>query len=232
MPIRAAAIVAAAGSSSRMGSGIKKEYRLLPAAPGGIARTVLSSSLSPFIESGAFGALAVVCPPGGEAEARRAVDPGLISAFAGELLFVPGGDCRMESVLAGLRALVPFRPRSVLIHDGARPFATADLAMAVLEAAERHGAAVPLIPTVDTCKEIDASGAIVRHLQRSSVMAVQTPQGFAFDRILAVHEKARAETPGREFTDDSEMWGFYSGPVHSLPGLESNRKITFPEDLR
>lgn len=230
--MRAAGIVAAAGSSSRMGSGLKKEYRLLPAAAGGLPLTVLSSSLKAFIDSGVFGALVVVCPPGGEDAARAAVDPGITAACPGELLFVPGGDSRAESVLCGLHALRSLDPRTVLIHDGARPFAGRDLVLAVLEAAERFGAAVPLIPTVDTCKEIDAAGVIVRHLPRSSVQAVQTPQGFSFREILAVHEKARAETPGREFTDDSEMWGFYRGPVHSIRGSESNRKITFPEDLR
>jgi 2-C-methyl-D-erythritol 4-phosphate cytidylyltransferase len=229
--MRAAGIIAAAGSSSRMGSGLKKEYRLLPSASGK-SLTVLAASLKPFIESGAFGALAIVHPPGGEAPAREALDPETIAAFGGTLVFVPGGDSRMESVLCGLHALAPFDPRTVLIHDGARPFADASLVMAILDAAERFGAAVPLIPTVDTCKEIDASGLILRHLPRASVRAVQTPQGFSFKEILAVHEKARAETPGREFTDDSEMWGFYRGPVHSVRGSEANRKITFPEDLR
>jgi len=184
------------------------------------------------MDSGVFDALAIVFPPGGEAAARAAVDPGLVAAYPGKLAFVPGGDSRMESVLCGLHALAAFDPETVLIHDGARPFAAAELLLSVLEAAERFGAAVPLIPTVDTCKEIDASGVIIRHLPRSSVQAVQTPQGFAFREILAVHEQARAETPGREFTDDSEMWGFYRGPVHSVRGCESNRKITFPEDLR
>jgi 2-C-methyl-D-erythritol 4-phosphate cytidylyltransferase len=230
--MRAAGIIAAAGSSSRMGSGLKKEYRLLPAADGQARLTVLSSSLKAFIDAVVFGALAIVFPPGGEEAARAAVDPELTAAYRGTLVFVPGGDSRVESVLCGLQALKAFDPQTVLIHDGARPFAGQKLLISVLEAAERFGAAVPLIPTVDTCKEIDAAGVIVRHLPRSSVQAVQTPQGFSFREILAVHEKARAETPGREFTDDSEMWGFYRGPVHSIRGSESNRKITFPEDLR
>jgi 2-C-methyl-D-erythritol 4-phosphate cytidylyltransferase len=230
--MRAVGIIAAAGSSSRMGSGLKKEYRLLPAGAAAAPMTVLSSSIQAFIDAGVFGALAIVHPPGGEAEARQAVDAGLAADYRGKLIFVPGGDCRMESVLYGLHALKAFDPETVLIHDAARPFAREGLVLSVLEAAERFGAAVPLIPTVDTCKEIDAAGVIIRHLPRASVQAVQTPQGFSFREILAVHEKARAETPGREFTDDSEMWGFYRGPVHSVKGSESNRKITFPEDLR
>src|SRR5512145_604383 len=108
--MRAVGIVAAAGSSSRMGSGLKKEYRLLPAGDAGM--TVLSSSLKAFIDSGVFRALAIVHPPGGEAEARRAIDTGLASAYQGELLFVSGGDCRMESVLYGLHALERFEPKT------------------------------------------------------------------------------------------------------------------------
>jgi 2-C-methyl-D-erythritol 4-phosphate cytidylyltransferase len=231
MGIRAAGIVTAAGSSSRMGSGIKKEYRLMPPSCGHEPETVLSASLRAFIESGAFGALVVTCPPRGEAHARAAILPELLAAYRGKLLIVPGGKTRRESVLMGLRALKPLQPATVLIHDGARPFCGPRLVSRVLDAAELYGSAVPLVPTVDTCKEVDASGAVIRHLPRARVMAVQTPQGFAFERILAAHEKVESEEPLTEFTDDSEIWQLCQGSLNSVRGDEANRKITFPGDL-
>jgi 2-C-methyl-D-erythritol 4-phosphate cytidylyltransferase len=99
----------------------------------------------------------------------------------------------------------------------------------VLALAEASGAAAPALPAVDTLKEIDAEGTIVAHPSRSSLVAIQTPQGFRFPEILAAHRLAAAD--GREYTDDTEIWGRYRGPVRTCPGDPNNRKITYPGDL-
>jgi 2-C-methyl-D-erythritol 4-phosphate cytidylyltransferase len=92
---------------------------------------------------------------------------------------------------------------------------------------------IPLLPLLETPKEIDPQGFILRHLRRSNLGSAQTPQGFAFPQILHAHEKA-AERELREhydYTDDAEVWGEFCGPVATVPGERENRKITYPEDL-
>ncbi len=231
MAAQAAALITAAGSSSRMGAGPKKEFRLLPGNAGGKSETVLCAALRAFIQTKSFSSIVITCPPGQEEAARDALDPELLASYGGCLRIIPGGKSRRESVLYGLRALADMAPDYVLIHDGARPFLSPALIRAVLDQCQAHGAAVPLIPTVDSCKEVDEEGIILRHLNRARVMAVQTPQGFAYPGILEAHEKAVAQWPEREFTDDSEIWQLYRGPVSSVPGLVENIKITFAQDL-
>jgi 2-C-methyl-D-erythritol 4-phosphate cytidylyltransferase len=225
------AVLTAAGSSRRMG-GAKKEY----AEAGG--ESVLSKSLRCLLDAGVV-AVAVTVPEGGEDGARAALDGGLLHRIGIEIIFRAGGKTRRESVLRGLEALEALSSGDsdiVLIHDAARPWAGAELARSVMEAAKSKGAAVPLVPTVDTLKEIDSSGRISAHLKRSRVMAVQTPQGFIFRRILAAHRSIAAlVTSGKAddvFTDDAEIWNAAGmGEVAWVDGDVNNRKITFPEDL-
>jgi 2-C-methyl-D-erythritol 4-phosphate cytidylyltransferase len=225
------AVLTAAGSSNRMG-GVKKEY----ADAGG--ESVLSKSLRSLLDAG-VAAVAVTFPGGGEGMARGALDEGLLHRSGTDLIFVAGGKTRRESVLRGLEALEALSSGEsdiVLIHDAARPWAGAELARRVMEAAKSRGAAVPLVPTVDTLKEIDSSGRIIAHLKRSRVMAVQTPQGFLFERILAAHRSVAALIASGgasdSYTDDAEIWDAAGmGEVVWVEGDAKNRKITFPGDL-
>jgi 2-C-methyl-D-erythritol 4-phosphate cytidylyltransferase len=144
-----------------------------------------------------------------------------------------------------LSLLAAYSPDYVLIHDGARPWVDTGLIERVIEAAMVHKAAVPVMPLVETPKEIawktaeTAEGAtfrqgfVTRHLRRANVGAAQTPQAFEFRGILAAHEKAaeRELREGIEYTDDAEVWGEFCGPVAVVRGSPTNRKITFPGDL-
>jgi 2-C-methyl-D-erythritol 4-phosphate cytidylyltransferase len=213
-----------------MGEGPKKEYRYLD----GI--TVISRALLSFAESGLVSTAMVTHPEGGEEEARAAMCPELLSTSGFSIRFCQGGDTRRASVYLGLQALGEFSPDIVLIHDGARPRLSPVLVRSVAEAARINEAAVPLIPTVDTMKEIDHEGFLKRQLRRSRVMAVQTPQGFSYAKILSAHMMASARIAAGEtsddFTDDAEIWALAKmGPIAWVPGEETNRKITFPEDL-
>jgi 2-C-methyl-D-erythritol 4-phosphate cytidylyltransferase/2-C-methyl-D-erythritol 4-phosphate cytidylyltransferase/2-C-methyl-D-erythritol 2,4-cyclodiphosphate synthase len=116
-----------------------------------------------------------------------------------------------------------------LIYDGARPFVSEELIRTTLTAAQQFGAAVPGLTPIDSQKEINEEGFIVRHLVRSSLCAVQTPQCFEFSKLLAAHERAALD--GREYTDDTEIWGSYCGRVKVVPGEVNNIKITYPADL-
>lgn len=153
------------------------------------------------------------------------------------LLFVEGGESRQASVCRALQALAENQgqeaeyeaPEIVLIHDGARPFITEDIILQVVAATQNEGAAACGIPPVDTQKEIDSQGFIVRHLKRDSLVAIQTPQGFHFKPLLQAHLMAARDN--FETTDDTAIWGTYVGAVKITPGSVDNKKITFPSDL-
>jgi 2-C-methyl-D-erythritol 4-phosphate cytidylyltransferase len=234
-----AAVITAAGSSSRMG-GIKKEYR--PVGPGirddeGRPLTVLGAAVSAFAASKRIGLMVIAVPTGeetGELAARSSL-PAALLRLAGErrLFFVPGGPTRRASVHHALSLLELYRPALVLIHDGARPWVDGGLIDRIIDAALEHRAAVPVLPLTETPKELGPDGFVRRHLKRASVGTAQTPQGFAFPEILRAHEKAAEQElgAGREYTDDAEIWGEFCGPVAAVGGSAANRKITFPEDL-
>ena len=227
-----AIIITAAGSSTRIGSGVKKEY--LPYKNG----TVLSVCAETFLNACKDFQITdfiVTCPVDGIKQCREALEhmdcfASLAMTGAGEVpvTVVEGSDTRQKSVYKGLLA-VKGQPDIVLIHDGARPFVSRELILEALEAAREFGASVPGVTPTDTQKEIDAEGFIVRHLKRSSLAAVQTPQCFQFAKLLEAHGRAAAD--GREYTDDTEIWGEYCGRVRVTRGDISNIKITYPSDL-
>ncbi|MDR2757816.1 MAG: 2-C-methyl-D-erythritol 4-phosphate cytidylyltransferase [Spirochaetaceae bacterium] len=231
-----AAVIAAAGSSSRMG-GVKKEY--LPLGRGmideeGKPLSVLGSSVLAFASSPRIDLLVIAVPADREHAARLSLPSRLLyPAAKPKLFFVPGGTTRRSSVHHGLSLLDAYGPRLVLIHDGARPWVDEDLIDRIISAALRYRAVIPVTPLTETPKELSPEGFIVRHLRRSLVGTAQTPQGFAFPEILRAHERAaeRELAEGFEYTDDAEIWGEFCGPVASIPGAAGNRKITFPEDL-
>jgi 2-C-methyl-D-erythritol 4-phosphate cytidylyltransferase len=226
-----AALICAAGASSRMG-GVKKEYQPLKAGPGGGGLTVLGAAARAFACLPEIALMVIVIPPdGSEEEAWRALSPPLREGGP-PLYLVRGGASRRASVHRGLLFLRSHRPSLALIHDGARPWVSGELIRRVIKAVLVHGAAVPLLPLSETPKEIDGSGFVARHLKRASLAGAQTPQGFAFPQILEAHERAaERERAGVEYTDDAEIWGEFIGRVAGVSGERGNKKITFPEDL-
>lgn len=216
-----AAVVVAAGRSARFGP-VKKEYRLLDGRP------VLAHSLSLFLDMADCLAVAAVVPPGGEGEARAALGQAFLDAHGGRLVFAAGGDERHDSVRAGLAALARFSPALVLVHDGARPFATELLARRVLAGIDPAAgqACVPGVPVTDTVKRVDGRGLVDEHLKRASLCAIQTPQGFPYAALVRAYGRAPAGV-----TDDAEVWAASGGAVLVADGERGNRKITFAEDL-
>lgn len=231
---RPALVLVAAGASTRFGSGRKKEY--LPIGGG----TVLSEAAAAFFRAfpGGLRAVALAHPAGESPErAKAALLAGGALPGGTELLLVRGGATRQESVRNALESLAERLGAEaagtlVLIHDGARPFVTEDVIRRTAEAAARNGAAAPGITPTDTQKEIGADGRILRHLVRSSLSSIQTPQAFVLEKILGAHREA-ART-GAEFTDDTEIWDRFSGGNAAVvvEGSAENRKITYGADLR
>ena len=141
-----------------------------------------------------------------------------------------GGATRQGSVRAGLEALSARAPQIVLVHDAARPFASAALTSRAIEAARQSGAAIPGLPVTDTVKSVDADNRITGTIERTMLRTVQTPQAFAFDALLAAHRKAAAA--GREdFTDDAALAEWAGLPVSVFAGEASNIKMTTPDDF-
>lgn len=140
---------------------------------------------------------------------------------------LPGGERRRDSVAAGLSA-VSRETEFVLVHDAARPLAGADLVSRVVERL-REGdvdGVVPVVPVRDTLKEV-AGSAVVRTIDRSSLVAVQTPQGFRRSALIGAHE-----TISGDASDDASMVEAAGGSVVWVEGDPGNLKLTYPEDLQ
>lgn len=244
MKVQVAAIIAAAGSSRRMG-GIKKEFRMMPAgstdvsANGGMPLTVLGRAAGAFDASACIDIIAIAIPAGAENEALKALPATMAErTIAGtdikKILLVTGGPDRQSSVFNALKAIECYNPLWVLIHDGARPWIKPGLIEKITDAVMRHEAVIPVLPLVETPKECvfsgsDGSGYITRHLRRGNTGGAQTPQAFAFAKILEAHKKAAS--CAKTYTDDAEIWGEFMGRVYVISGDPENRKITFPQDL-
>jgi len=138
---------------------------------------------------------------------------------------VAGGATRSESVRAGLAA-VPAEASVICVHDAARPFASASLFAAVIEAV-RAGAdgAIPGLAVTDTIKRVDADGRVVETLTRDELVAVQTPQAFRASALRAAH------TGTTDATDDAALVEASGGCVVVVAGDPDNRKITTSADL-
>ncbi len=138
---------------------------------------------------------------------------------------VEGGATRSESVRAGLGA-VPGTAEVICVHDAARPLASEDLFRRVIESV-RGGAdgAVPGIAVFDTIKEVDNFGVVTRTVPRARIVAVQTPQAFAAQKLWAAHAS------GEEGTDDAELVERAGGKIVVVNGENTARKITMPDDL-
>jgi 2-C-methyl-D-erythritol 4-phosphate cytidylyltransferase len=141
---------------------------------------------------------------------------------------ITGGSTRQESVYKGLQALPPEADR-VLIHDGARCLATADLLDRCAEALLNCFGLIAAITVKDTIKIVDETGLIQDTPDRRNLWAAQTPQGFDVKLLKACHDRGREL--GWEVTDDAALFEKCGLPVRIVEGEETNLKVTTPVDL-
>ena len=141
---------------------------------------------------------------------------------------VPGGERRQDSVLQGLKQAPEGFDGVVLVHDAARPLVDVALVEAVAREAAGAGAALPVLPVVDTVKRV-RDGLVVETLDREELGAAQTPQGFRFALLVEAYEAARRDRV--TLTDEAMAVERLGAPVRAVPGSPRNRKITTPEDL-
>ena len=214
-----AAVIVAGGRGQRAGGDVPKQYRQLA------GEAVIRPALKAFLDHPKVNAVQPVIHVEDEA-AFKAATTGL-KPFR---LPVAGGATRQGSVRAGLEALRTSSPDFVLIHDAARPFLTADLISRAIEAAAKHGAAVPAVPVADTVKKVDDHEVITETLDRSRLRLVQTPQAFSFSLIMDAHQ--RAANAGRDdFTDDAALAEWAGHRVTAFAGESSNVKLTTNDDI-
>jgi 2-C-methyl-D-erythritol 4-phosphate cytidylyltransferase len=142
--------------------------------------------------------------------------------------FLDGGDTRQDSVYNGLQGL-PEEATQVLIHDGARCLATADLFNRCAAALEHHQGLIAAIPVKDTIKVVNADQQITATPDRQHLWAAQTPQGFEVALLKQCHDQGRRQ--GWAVTDDAALFEQCGLPVHIVPGEETNLKVTTPVDL-
>jgi len=117
----------------------------------------------------------------------------------------------------------------VLIHDGARPFVSDDIILRCADCVvDKRGCGAGVI-VKDTIKQTGIENKIEKTLDRNNLWAIQTPQAFALDDILALHNKA--ESDKLNFTDDTALYEYYGKDSYMVEGSYSNIKITTPEDL-
>jgi 2-C-methyl-D-erythritol 4-phosphate cytidylyltransferase/2-C-methyl-D-erythritol 2,4-cyclodiphosphate synthase len=214
------ALVVAAGRGLRFGGPTPKQWLDCAGAPL-LAHTLDALAAAPDLA----GVCVVIHPddlPLYEAALAR-------SPAAASLALPPafGGDTRQASVHNGLEALAPHKPDIVLIHDGARPFVSPVLVARAIAAAQRYGAAVPATPVTDTIKQV-AGERIVASPDRAALRAVQTPQAFRFDLILAAHRAAARA----DMTDDAAVAEAAGHATHVFEGDPANFKVTTMSDLR
>jgi 2-C-methyl-D-erythritol 4-phosphate cytidylyltransferase/2-C-methyl-D-erythritol 2,4-cyclodiphosphate synthase len=221
----ASAIVPAAGSGTRFGAGRNKTLLALDGEPL-IAHVVRALCADPRVRE-----IVLVGKPEEREELLAAASPACAPRVA--LRWTAGGAERRDSVLRGLEA-ADARHELLLVHDGARPFLTLEVLARVLDAAERHGAALCTLPAVDTVKRVAPSGRVLATLDRREIHLAQTPQAFRRELGLAAYRRACAE--GWPTTDDAHVLelaaaGDAAIPVFAVPGDPRNRKITLPADL-
>lgn len=219
------AVIPAAGSGSRLaeaGLEVRKQYISYDGKP------LFWHSVLTFARVAAMRGVVLVVP---------AEDVPFVSETVNELvsfkdpgvpvLVVAGGARRQDSVRLGIAAL-PRECDAVLVHDAARPFASAGLTTAMLGVlAEGAQGVIPAIAVKDTVKRVEG-GAVSETLVRSELRAVQTPQ--AFERAILEKAHRMAEDEGWQVTDDASMVERL-GTVRIVEGEESNVKITTPADL-
>lgn len=213
-------IIVAAGSSTRTSGTELKQFRWVAGKP------MLLHSLQTFMSRADVVSVVCVLPR----EFVADPPPWIFQCDVDRLLISVGGRTRTESVHHGLEDL-PNEARIALVHDAARPLVD-DAMIGRVVAKVRDGGgvcAVPALPVVDTIKEVDTDGRVVRTVDRTRLWRVQTPQGFPREAIERAHREARAANVSA--TDDAALCERIGLPVVIVPGSERASKVTDESDF-
>ena len=215
--MKISAIVLAAGSGSRMQSSKKKQFMEIKGKP------LVWYSLFAFEKYGVDEIILVTGSEDIDFCKKEIVEK---YNFTKVKDIVAGGKERYESVYNGLKHI---SGDIVLIHDGARPVLTNEIIERGINGAIKDNACVVGVPVKDTIKVIDNNNKIVDTPKRSSLIAIQTPQIFTFNKYVEAMNCAK--TQGKDFTDDCKLLENINEDVYVVIGDYSNIKITTPDDI-
>jgi 2-C-methyl-D-erythritol 4-phosphate cytidylyltransferase len=211
-------VIVAGGSSTRTGGTELKQFRWVAGKP------ALLHSLQTFMARPDVVSVVVVLPQAYAADPP----PWIFQCDIDRLMVSTGGRTRTESVRNGLEDL-PDEASVVLVHDAARPL-VGDATIDRVVASVREGhCTIAALPVVDTLKEVDDSGAVVRTIERERLWRAQTPQGFPRDVIVRVHRDAKAARVTA--TDDAALCERLGIPVKVVRGSERAMKLTDETDF-
>ena len=207
------ALVVAAGSGSRAGGGVPKQYRTVG------RKAVLAHTVEHLRCAGIDDVRVVIGE--GQGDLYRAATEGLALPSP-----ITGGAERRDSVRSGLEAIAASGGAGhILIHDAARPFVPRAVVARLIEALGTQSGAVPVLPVSDTLAR--SAGALGATVERDGVIRVQTPQAFRFEAILAAHRAWR----GGPATDDAQIARAAGVEVATVIGDAALEKLTFEEDF-
>ncbi len=203
-----AAIIAGAGLGNRLGAKLPKALIQIE----GISLVERAfASLSKVVDE-----IVITAPAGFEAEFQKIVGE--------SAKVITGGVLRSDSVKLAVSE-ISSTVTKILVHDAARGLATSELAARVLAELDNEEAVIPVLPLVDTVKEIDSAGYVRNTPDRNQLRAVQTPQGFSKSVLLRAHEASE------DATDDAALVEALGIKVKTIPGESLALKITNPEDI-
>ena len=214
------AIIAAAGSGSRMASERPKQFLELAGKP------IIFHTLKPFEESESINEIIVVLP---------AEETAGFLSMSGKLglrklaRVISGGLTRADSVKRGLQAIRSATAEIVAVHDGVRPFVTVDEIEKTIAKAKSIGAAILVAPATDTIKEVSETGDVLSTLDRKQLRHALTPQCFHFDLLRRAFE--RVDVEDSSITDESYLIERLGERVAIVEGSPKNMKITTKADL-
>ena len=213
-----AVIIVAAGSGTRTEGKELKQFRWVAGKP------MLLHSVQTFMARSDVCVVICVLPHSHAGDPP----PWLFQCDVERLLVTVGGRERMDSVAAGLDDLPP-EARIVLVHDAARPLVGDPTIERVVRAARGGSGAVPALPVVDTLKQVDERGRVLRTAEREGLWRAQTPQGFPREMLERAHDDARRS--GAHATDDAALCERLGLPVVVVQGDERAVKVTGEADF-
>jgi 2-C-methyl-D-erythritol 4-phosphate cytidylyltransferase len=211
-----ALIIPAAGSGSRSGQHVPKQYIELAGS------LVLTHTLLAF--SNIPGCMEIIIATN---SAWRSTTELCAKGFD-TVNIIAGGNDRQHSIANALASLGG-TPELVLVHDAVRPCVSPALIERVIGAATEHGAAIPVLPVTETLKRVNADGLILETLPRAEIRTAQTPQGFRRELLIAAYRYAADH--GIVATDDASLVEAYGAGVYTVDGEQENIKITWPGDF-
>lgn len=205
-----AVVIPAAGEGRRTGLKENKLFYSLNGEP------MIKTTVRAFLKHPVVDAVCVVCAKKDIERMRHILGKTVIYAL--------GGNTREESVFSGLKEVEKFD--RVLIHDGARPFVSADIISRVAESIAPGVCAVAGVGVTDTLKTVE-NGIIKSTVDRNKYFRAQTPQGFMTDEIISLFKQGKYS----DLTDDSQLFEKAGKRVIAVEGEEKNKKITTREDV-